>query len=135
MQVRGASFLEVQKGNQGTPLSHGHGSQPMPSHFAADEHPCATYFDVHQGFPGFSTFNMSFLSLWEAPLGIGNLGSVSHSKKHRKRAPFDDQGKVLFVRPVLGFEFLQWGSEFSLILLLWWWSSLSPLGLIYVYIQ
>ena len=22
----------------------------MPSHFGADEHPCTTYFDVHQGY-------------------------------------------------------------------------------------
>ena len=31
----------------------GHGAQPMASHFGVDEHPFATYFDVHLGFPEF----------------------------------------------------------------------------------
>ena len=41
-------------------------------HFGVDEHPCTTYFDVHQGFPGFLTHSQIpgvptaffFMSAW-----------------------------------------------------------------------
>ena len=75
------------------------------SHFGADEHPCTTYVDVHQGFPG-------FLTEVPEPSPKGELRG-SPEGTWRRRCPFRTLGRGSSFRQREGCRFRGGGGATS----------------------